>query len=111
MKISVDLSALVWLNRKNQTRCQGNSFDSSGTAKLVPISLEIFNLIRLFGITQCLFISQVTAYLLDQSRLIDDDTTYKLSLDIEPREARPQGGSRHSTHRMSISAATGASTV
>lgn len=31
---------------------------------------------------------RVTSYLLDTSRLLDDETTYRLSLELEPRQAR-----------------------
>lgn len=41
----------------------------------------------LFG-DDVLWLLQVTNYLLDISRLLDDEATYKASLEIEPRQPR-----------------------
>ena len=41
---------------------------------------------------------RITNYLLDTSRLLDDDVTYRCSLEIEPRPARVTSSNTHATH-------------
>lgn len=67
-------------------------FDENYSSDLVQLSLVIkhsINLLVSFQVTSPKFLSfQVTNYLLDTSRLYDDDQTYKASLDIEPKVSR-----------------------
>lgn len=50
----------------------------------------------------CFTFLQVTNYLLDTNRLLDDDQTYRASLEIEPKQSRLSNVSIHPSWRNSL---------
>jgi hypothetical protein len=59
------------------------------------------------NLTKFEFDWQVTNYLLDTNRLLDDDQTYRASLEIEPKQSRLSNVSLHPSWRMGSATTSG----